>query len=87
MSRCSEAATAKERAAVAISMIMRPTTIWRAFDDCFEMGDGAAVVREIRRRAAKDELLRIRLRDLGMRNMLPRQARRPARGLRGCGCR
>jgi hypothetical protein len=46
--------TAKERAAIAIALIKARRTSGRAFSNCFEMGDGDDVVREIVRRAAKD---------------------------------
>lgn len=44
MSAAARAKDAKERAGIAAYHIRRGTTGSRAFDDCFEMGDGTQVV-------------------------------------------
>lgn len=53
MSAATNATTAKQRATIAIRMMKNNKSgdFGRAFDDCFEMGDGDAVVAEIARRA------------------------------------
>lgn len=61
MSAATRAKTAKERATIAIQMIKHTANKGRAFDDCFEMGDGDAVVTEIIRRAEKDDTLRAKM--------------------------
>lgn len=58
MSMAIRARTAKERANIAIRIMKQnvdPFT--RAFDDCFEMGDGDEVVRIIKERAKSDPAL------------------------------
>ena len=44
MSAAIRAKSAKERATIAAGFIRRGNTQSRAFDDCFEMGDGTQVV-------------------------------------------
>jgi hypothetical protein len=48
------APSAKARASVAIGLIKARRTGSRSFFNCFEMGDGDDVIREILRRAEKD---------------------------------
>ena len=54
MSAAIKAKSAKARAGIAISMIKRNSTFSRAFDDCFEMGDGDQVMDFIIQKAATD---------------------------------
>lgn len=56
MSAASKAKTAKERATIAIRTMKanKSGSFSRAFDDCFEMGDGDAVVKEIAFRALRN---------------------------------
>lgn len=51
------APTTKDRAAVAIRLIKQNRTRGRSFSNCFEMGDGDDVIREIVRRANKDPMI------------------------------
>jgi|JI9StandDraft_1071089.scaffolds.fasta_scaffold148109_4 hypothetical protein len=53
MSAATQAKNAKERANIAARFIRRGSTDSRAFDDCFECGDGDAVVSAL---LAKDDL-------------------------------
>lgn len=58
MSAAILAKTAKERATIAIRIMKNnkdPFT--RAFDDCFEMGDGDEVVKIIKERAKRNPVL------------------------------
>ena len=59
MSAATKAKSALGRATIAIRMLKTQKKLWRAFDDCCEMGDGDDVVREIRLRSLNDpELVR-----------------------------
>lgn len=57
MSMGQNANNAKQRATIAANMIKRQDTFTRAFDDCFEMGDGDVVMNCIIEKASKDPLL------------------------------
>lgn len=60
MSAAIKAKSAKARATIAIRLAktIKGLSNCRGFDDCFEMGDGDAVVAEIVRRAAIDPAIR-----------------------------
>ena len=61
MSAAIRAKTAKARATLAARMLKacKPgDDLGRAFDDCFEMGDGEAVLSDLWKRAETDEALR-----------------------------
>ena len=72
--------TSRMRVDFAISMILtRNPAIFnqRAFDDCFEMGDGDAVVTSIMTKATRDNRLKLALQELGLyenwKKLLPEQ--------------
>ena len=54
MSAASRAKSAYARATIAIRILKTQKKLYRSFDDCFEMGDGTEVVREIRRKSLHD---------------------------------
>ena len=54
MSQATRVTTAKERATIALSYIRKNATNGRAFDDCFEMGDGDQVVVFVIAKSYKD---------------------------------
>ncbi len=53
MSAGGSATTAKQRATIALGL-MRQGSRGRALDDCFEMGDGDDVARELQKRARRN---------------------------------
>lgn len=55
--------TAKERANIAINQIKRQTHFYRAFDSCFEMGDGDEVMNIIIEKTSKDRVLAINIKN------------------------
>lgn len=57
MSQAVRAKTAKERASIAARMLLRQKRLHRAFDDCFEMGDGDEVYIELMKKADKNPSL------------------------------
>lgn len=59
MSQASRAKTAKERAKIAAAFIRSGRNATRAFDDCFEMYDGAEVIAELRKMAKRGPKLRM----------------------------
>lgn len=58
MSEATRTTSARERATIAARYIRRGRTNGRAFDDCFEMGDGDAVVRALLERVPKDDRIK-----------------------------
>ncbi len=54
MSRAIDAKSTSARATIAIRKMKAHQTSARSFSDCFEMGDGDDVIREILRRAETD---------------------------------
>jgi len=57
MSAAINAKTAKQRANIAAIMLKRNKNFTRAFDDCFEMGDGDEVMNILIEKTAKDPVL------------------------------
>lgn len=62
--------TARGRAGEAIRQLKTRKTLGRSFDDCFEMGDGTAVVRIVIARANADKDLANIVRERGFGNWL-----------------
>ncbi len=58
MSAATRATTAAQRATIAARILKTQKSLYRAFDDCFEMNDGDQVLRIIQKRAAGDEVLK-----------------------------
>lgn len=61
MSAATQAKSARARARIAARMLLRNRAGWaisRAFDDCFECGDGNAVYRELISMATRSDDLR-----------------------------
>lgn len=92
MSAAIRATTAKERATIAIRIILHnKNPFTRRLDDCFEMGDGDEVVRIIAERAKKNPVLLERVQKVFGRDVLERfglfrDTYQPKTGV-GCGCR
>jgi len=57
MSQAIEVKSAKRRASIAANMIKKQDNFYRAFDDCFEMGDGDEVMNWIIKKTATDPIL------------------------------
>lgn len=57
MSAAIDAKTARQRANIAANMIKRQNHFYRAFDDCFEMGDGHEVMKILIEKTSKDPVL------------------------------
>ena len=66
MSAATKAKTANARGRIAVNMIKNQTTFGRAFDDCFEMLDGDAVMEYITKKAATDYKLALSLKHKGI---------------------
>ena len=61
MSAASKATTARQRANIAAQMIKKQNHFYRAFDDCFEMGDGAEVLQLLVEKAKTDRRLALEI--------------------------
>ncbi|GAB6989424.1 hypothetical protein [Paenibacillus pini] len=59
MSMAIRAKNAKQRATIAVNMLKNNCSFSRAFDDCFEMGDGNDVMNHIIEKARHDVKLAI----------------------------
>lgn len=61
MSLAIDAKSAKRRASIAAIMIIKNKSFYRAFDDCFEMGDGDEVMEYLIQKTAKNSILAINI--------------------------
>ncbi len=78
MRKAQNVKTARSRAAIAIEMLRKGLHEYRAFDDCFEMGDGTEVVKIIVKRALNDGNLYEILRKKGFDSWLTDEKYKPA---------